>query len=929
MTKTARKILLCLIALFMAVYCGIAFLGTQPITANAATVEYDLWVGGVKVTGDNLVIDGSDNSAITGSATYDPTSNTLTLDNFVYSGAGYLFETVYDSDYDEYYYNYAGIYSKGDLNIALNGENTLNCAITDEDSDNIYKSCDGINVDGALTIGGGTLNATIEGNAIVANTLTIDNATLNSNSTYVNIYLYGDAIISNSKVFAKGGSPVIAIGYLRELTITNSTVVIQSEDSYLGIAYASAINIDENSVLEISVSNCVIQNTTTVNYSPNSVVYAGENKENAQLVAEPDDTTYENKYVKIVPAYDVWVAGVQFNASNLTIDSEDNNAITGSATYDAENNILTLDNFSYTGAGYNYTSNANALIYSTDIDMKIVLKGTNTLVGLVDVHVGIFIDNGSLTIAGSDEDNETASLELTVEVACINVLGSLSIEDVKLTTTTTHLPTGNSSATYTIIIDGDISITNSDVTVIAGDSDGDGIIEFGQTVGILSYGDVTITDSNVNVAATNGGIYADNYMRITNSTVIVEGGRIGTHANATFITNSTVIISGEIAIDTDTMYGGYFVVSNSNVELSAQEYVIHDWYYDEPLADYRLYDITGHVIYGGEDKESATIVAEQVDVFGNKYLRFVPASSVTVNYGISELANKEITIEKGTTLSLENPVIDGYIFMGWYSESTFENTFDFSTPITEDITVYAKFVDFAGDIESINGKITSVQSSINALETNLANKADTATLTSNVSDLQSKIDDLTANYQSADATQQAEINALKQQVSSLISDTISTLTARVGELESKLNNVDLTQIATNKAEIESNVTEITALKDFVNTVDDNYINNTELGNLKTALEDADTALANLISALTMRVDEIKDELDSAKQDVLANASNITVNADKISTLTNNLGALQGVVDGLDNTFINDTELSTAIDGLKDELAGKILRRHHR
>ena len=157
MTKTVKKLLISLMALVMTVCCGFALLGTQPITANAATAEYGLWVGGVKVTSDNLVIDGNDNSEITGSATYDPTSNTLTLDNFVYSGEGYLYDIVYISDYDEYHYNYASIHSKGDLNIVLNGENTLNCAISDDDSDNIYKSCKVINVDGALTIGGGTL----------------------------------------------------------------------------------------------------------------------------------------------------------------------------------------------------------------------------------------------------------------------------------------------------------------------------------------------------------------------------------------------------------------------------------------------------------------------------------------------------------------------------------------------------------------------------------------------------------------------------------------------------------------------------------------------------------------------------------------------------------------------------------------------------
>ena len=33
----------------------------------------------------------------------------------------------------------------------------------------------------------------------------------------------------------------------------------------------------------------------------------------------------------------------------------------------------------------------------------------------------------------------------------------------------------------------------------------------------------------------------------------------------------------------------------------------------------------------------------------------------------------------------------GYTFDGWYEEDTFTTEFDFTTPITADTTVYAKF----------------------------------------------------------------------------------------------------------------------------------------------------------------------------------------------------------------------------------------------
>ena len=101
-----------------------------------------------------------------------------------------------------------------------------------------------------------------------------------------------------------------------------------------------------------------------------------------------------------VTEYDLWVGGVQVtdaNKDNIVVPGA-----TGSATYNPDTKTLTLNNFSYTGEGYNYTSNVYALIYSTGIDLKIVLKGTNTFTGIDIYQEGIIIENGSLTIANSE-----------------------------------------------------------------------------------------------------------------------------------------------------------------------------------------------------------------------------------------------------------------------------------------------------------------------------------------------------------------------------------------------------------------------------------------------------------------------------------------------------------------------------------------------
>lgn len=47
----------------------------------------------------------------------------------------------------------------------------------------------------------------------------------------------------------------------------------------------------------------------------------------------------------------------------------------------------------------------------------------------------------------------------------------------------------------------------------------------------------------------------------------------------------------------------------------------------------------------------------------------------------------------GTVEMPEEPTRSGYLFEGWYADSNFEETFDFSAPITEDTTVYANWIE--------------------------------------------------------------------------------------------------------------------------------------------------------------------------------------------------------------------------------------------
>ena len=63
--------------------------------------------------------------------------------------------------------------------------------------------------------------------------------------------------------------------------------------------------------------------------------------------------------------------------------------------------------------------------------------------------------------------------------------------------------------------------------------------------------------------------------------------------------------------------------------------------------------------------------------------------SITVQY--ENNSYEQYKMEVGDTLLLlKTPVRDGYEFVGWYADASYETEYDFNAPITEDITIYAK-----------------------------------------------------------------------------------------------------------------------------------------------------------------------------------------------------------------------------------------------
>ncbi len=79
--------------------------------------------------------------------------------------------------------------------------------------------------------------------------------------------------------------------------------------------------------------------------------------------------------------------------------------------------------------------------------------------------------------------------------------------------------------------------------------------------------------------------------------------------------------------------------------------------------------------------------------------------NVTFNLNDDEKNIKTVTVSGGKTVSLiEDPLKENYRFVGWYTDSSFINKYDFSNSVNSDLSLYAKY---ELDAVSITNKIST------------------------------------------------------------------------------------------------------------------------------------------------------------------------------------------------------------------------------
>ena len=395
MKKRILSVLLTLVML-------IGLVSVMSISASADTVTYDLWIGGVQVTSankDNIVVPGA-----TGSASFDPDTKTLTLNNFSYTGLGYNHYHYYDEDYGEHYYSYAAIYSKNKLIIKLVGNNTVFC---EGEGAGLPSFC-GVYTEeyGDLTICDDTTDNAIgsfSANRISSyGNLTIRDVNVTAQYRLNALYSAGDLWIQNATVMATAESG--AITCYGDITMEDSIVTATSTNTGeydRGIFHRDTLTV-KNSIVEMiggkaSESFSASTLIPTLEFDIPFVVLAGADKASAVTADSSVDATYTGKYVKITPIYKVTFDYGSFGNETVTVFH--NETVTPPTPVFAgtvlvgwytDSNFTTEFNFS------NAITNTTTTIYAKFTAAVAKIDKTATS-GLVDTYTITYTDGTTTT----------------------------------------------------------------------------------------------------------------------------------------------------------------------------------------------------------------------------------------------------------------------------------------------------------------------------------------------------------------------------------------------------------------------------------------------------------------------------------------------------------------------------------------------------
>ena len=511
-----------------------------------------------------------------------------------------------------------------------------------------------------------------------------------------------------------------ATAYTIDLSSDSATVPNDVAMELWGVAMNSDANIDGDGGFDVHIQ-----------WTPGSAALVTK-LDTATIVGDYVKKNVYSKYTPVtykfsaapVTKYPVWVGGLQATSANKDDILSDG----GKAKFDPDTNTLTLDGLSADEGMHA----SGASIVSTGIDLTITgsatLSGAGYGIYVIRTTAGgdLTLDNATITYAGSSASDTgiKADGNIIISGGTINVSaykhGVLSSEgEVTITDGTV-----NAIATGPFGAPGDGSGIESDGITISGGSVtatgtmqgifvgrmNKGITVSGGTVvakgtsthsaGIAVAGEAAFNNGLISVTADGGACAVGaGSISIDTDNMIKEpaGGTIGNVGTSVGIKDGTetalhaLIVPKEattFAVTFDANSGSGTMTPNPVTVNAGEKLTLPECTFTPPSADKEF------------DKWDAGKPGDEVEITSDCVIRAIWKEKTVTTYTVTFDANGHgtapaaQTVEEGKTATKPaDPTETGWTFGGWYKEAACTTAFDFSTPITADIALYAKWTE--------------------------------------------------------------------------------------------------------------------------------------------------------------------------------------------------------------------------------------------
>ncbi len=570
--------------------------------------------------------------------------------------------------------SYDVIYAYGG-DISIGG--SVDAKTTKADGDGLRASSGNISIGGAATVtAGGYALYSGDGSVTVGG-----NADLTTGNGYP-VYSWNGGVTITGNLTAETSSYDVIYAYGGDISIGGSVDAKTTKADGNGLYASNGKVVMTSGVWDITAGNYAI-------YAKNGIEIPGTHEvttptggmiaqvDGVYTVTEADGTTIA-KHAIIEPGeekYPVWVGGVQVTSAN----KDDILGDGGKAKFDPSTNTLTLNNPTISGAYH------NAAVYA---EVDLTITGSATLSKTILVNAKDLTLDANIVIATPGWDSAIVAGNITVNGG--SIIASAD-EDALLAGSSITINDGSVVGNECDLYAGSITIAGGTVNV----SDG--------LFGIYSKNDITISGGTVTAKGNDYGIYAGGSVTISGGSVTATGSECGISAAHGDVT----ISGGTVTAKSDTVgieaTNGTIKIQNGTTSVTADGAgaaigaggitIGDEMMIKEPAGGF-IGDITGSRVIKNPDDTTAT------------HAVIVPkeAATHTVTFeanGGTPVPAAQTVADGGKATKPADPTKPGVSFGGWYKDEFFTEAFDFNTPITGNITLYAKWIQYVYILEVV------------------------------------------------------------------------------------------------------------------------------------------------------------------------------------------------------------------------------------